>query len=450
LRQAAEASSLHGSNNAFNRGIDRFLNGMNNGYRFTLDRALRFRFTMLMVTLATFVISVWMFITIPKGFFPTEDTGFLSGSTEVAPDTAFPVQAELAQRIMAIVMKDPAVDYVTSSVGSGGASNQGSIFVALKPKSERGDIQTVISRLRRSTTQVPGINTIFVPVQSMNLSGGRQARAAYQFTMQSGDLSSLYEKSPQLLDRMRQMPQLRDVATDLQVRNPQLVVDIDREKAAAFGVTAEQIRAALYNTYGGRQISTIFTQSADYQVILVANKKLPGRPLGAEPHLHSRQPGRGDHDDGDRLRRRRRGGAGNRRRRRVERADHSARPGRDGAPVRRTAHGEPPGAAAGRDAFLQRDPGRRAVGGERSHPQRGAGDRPAGNDQHELLGRGGAVRGCAARSGTADRRGHPDDLHPAGRALRELHPPADDSVRPRVRRHRRPAGAEDSMAWTFR
>jgi HAE1 family hydrophobic/amphiphilic exporter-1 len=271
-------TSLHGSNNALNRGIDRFLDGMNNAYRVTLDWALRFRLAMLFVTLATFVISVWMFIAIPKGFFPTEDTGFLTGSTEVAPDTAFPVQAELAQRVMAIVMKDPAVDYVTSSVGSGGASNQGSIFVALKPKKERGDIQQVISRLRRTTTQVPGINTIFVPVQSMNLSGGRQARAAYQFTMQSGDLSSLYDKAPQLLDRMRQLPQLRDVSTDLQVRNPQLVIDIDREKAAAYGITSEQIRAALYNTYGGRQISTIFTQSADYQVILVANKSFQEDP----------------------------------------------------------------------------------------------------------------------------------------------------------------------------
>jgi HAE1 family hydrophobic/amphiphilic exporter-1 len=271
-------ASLHGSNNAFNRGIDRFINGMTNAYRVTLDVALRFRFVMLLVTLATFVISIWMFITIPKGFFPSEDTGFLSGSTEVAPDTSFPLQAELAQRIIAIVMKDPAVDYATSSVGSGGGSNQGSVFVALKPKSERGDIQGVISRLRRTTAQVPGINTVFVPVQSMNLSGGRQARAAYQYTLQSGDLTSLYEKSPQLLERMRQLPQLRDVSTDLQIRNPQLVIDIDREKAAAFGVTSEQIRAALYNTYGGRQISTIFTQSADYQVILVANQSFQEDP----------------------------------------------------------------------------------------------------------------------------------------------------------------------------
>jgi len=271
-------SSLHGSNNRFNRGIDWFLDGMNNAYRVTLDIALRFRFITLMLTFATFGLSAWMFINIPKGFFPTEDTGFLSGSTEVAPDTAFPIQAELSQKVVQIVMKDPAVDYVTSSVGFGGSANQGSIFVALKPKSERGPIQDVISRLRRTTAQVPGINAVFVPVQSLNLSGGRQARAQYQYTLQSGDLGSLYEKAPEMLDRMRQLPQLRDVSTDLQIRNPELVIDIDREKAAAYGLTTEQIRAALYNTYGGRQISTIFTQAADYQVIMVANKRFQEDP----------------------------------------------------------------------------------------------------------------------------------------------------------------------------
>jgi HAE1 family hydrophobic/amphiphilic exporter-1 len=122
------------------------------------------------------------------------------------------------------------------------------------------------------------VNAVFVPVQSMNLSGGRQARAAYQFTLQSGDLSALYEKAPQMLERMRGLPQLRDVNTDLQIRNPEITIDIDREKAAAFGLSTDQIRAALYNTYGSRQISTIFTQSADYQVILVANKQFQEDP----------------------------------------------------------------------------------------------------------------------------------------------------------------------------
>jgi HAE1 family hydrophobic/amphiphilic exporter-1 len=271
-------SSLHASDNALNRGIDAFLNALNAGYRITLDLVLRHRLAMLGVTLGTFALSVYMFSAMPKGFFPTEDTGFLSGSTEVAPDTSFALQSELNQKVMAVVMKDPAVAYATVAVGWGGAGNQGAMFIALKPKEERGAISDVIGRLRRTTSAIPGVNAVFVPVQSMNLSGGRQARAAYQFTLQSGDLKALYEKAPQMLERMRGLPQLRDVNTDLQIRNPEITIDIDREKAAAFGLSTDQIRAALYNTYGSRQISTIFTQSADYQVILVANKQFQEDP----------------------------------------------------------------------------------------------------------------------------------------------------------------------------
>lgn len=271
-------TNLHGSDNVFTRFSDSFLNGLNTGYRVTLDIVLRHRFIMLMVTFATFGLSVYMFSNIPKGFFPTEDTGFLSGSTEVSPDTSFAVQSELSQKVAAIVLKDPAVLYASSAIGFGGGANQGSLYIALKPKDERGPIGDVILRLRRSTSQIIGINAVFNPVQSMNLSGGRQSRAQYQFTLQSGDLTGLYEKAPEMLEGMRALPQLRDVNTDLQIRNPELVVDIDREKAAAYGVSTDQIRAALYNTFGARQISTIFTQSADYPVILVSSKQFQEDP----------------------------------------------------------------------------------------------------------------------------------------------------------------------------
>lgn len=271
-------ANLHGSDNVFTRFSDSFLNGLNTGYRVTLDIVLRHRFIMLLVTFATFGLSVYMFSNIPKGFFPTEDTGFLSGSTEVSPDTSFAVQSELSQKVVAIVLKDPAVLYASSAIGFGGGANQGSVFIALKPKDERGPIGDVVLRLRRSTSQIIGINAVFNPVQSMNLSGGRQSRAQYQFTLQSGDLTGLYQKAPEMLEGMRALPQLRDVNTDLQIRNPELVVDIDREKAAAYGVSTDQIRAALYNTFGARQISTIFTQSADYPVILVASKQFQDDP----------------------------------------------------------------------------------------------------------------------------------------------------------------------------
>lgn len=252
------------------RVIDYGIDAVTDAYRWTLDLVLRFRLTMLAITLGTVVASVMMFNAIPKGFFPIEDTGFLSGSTEAAPDIGFPAMMQKQMQVARIVMADPAVAYVTSNAGTGGSSNQGSIFVALKPKAERGPIGDVIARLRRSTGVIPGVTAVFNPVQNLNLNGGRVSRAQYQYTLQSGDLNALYEKTPDMMERMRVLPGLRDVTSDLQIRNPQLSIDIDREKAAAFGLTSDQIRAALYNTYGNRQISTIFTQAADYAVILEA------------------------------------------------------------------------------------------------------------------------------------------------------------------------------------
>ncbi|MBX9740822.1 MAG: efflux RND transporter permease subunit [Beijerinckiaceae bacterium] len=252
------------------RVIDYGIDAVTDAYRWTLDLVLRFRLTMLAITLGTVVASVMMFNAIPKGFFPIEDTGFLSGSTEAAPDIGFPAMMQKQMQVARIVMADPAVAYVTSNAGTGGSANQGSIFVALKPKAERGPIGDVIARLRRSTGVIPGVTAVFNPVQNLNLNGGRVSRAQYQYTLQSGDLNALYEKTPDMMERMRVLPGLRDVTSDLQIRNPQLSIDIDREKAAAFGLTSDQIRAALYNTYGNRQISTIFTQAADYAVILEA------------------------------------------------------------------------------------------------------------------------------------------------------------------------------------
>ena len=251
----------------FWRMVDGVIDGVTEGYRIALDVVLNWRLTMLAVTFATFGLTVWMFAWIPKGFFPIEDTGFISGSTEAASDIAFPAMAERQKEISRLIRMDPAVDYITSSVGLGG-TNQGSIFVALKPKAERAPIAEVIARLRRSATSVPGINAVFQPVQNLNLNGGRASRAPYQYTMQSSDIQGLYGIAPEMLLKMQALPQLRDTTSDLKITNPELRIDIDKEKAAAFGLTSDQVRVALYNAYGSRQISTIFTQAADYQVIL--------------------------------------------------------------------------------------------------------------------------------------------------------------------------------------
>ena len=257
----------HARPNLFWRMVDGVIDGVTEAYRVSLDVVLRWRLTMLAVTFLTFGLTIWMFMWIPKGFFPIEDTGFISGSTESASDTAFPAMAERQKEIARLLRADPAVDYMTTSVGQGG-TNQGSIFIALKPKSERAPMPEIIARLRRAATSVPGINAVFQPVQNLNLNGGRASRAPYQYTLQSSDIDGLFGLAPNMLQKMQGLPQLRDTTSDLKITNPEMRIDIDKEKAAAFGLTSDQIRVALYNAYGSRQISTIFTQAADYQVIL--------------------------------------------------------------------------------------------------------------------------------------------------------------------------------------
>ncbi len=151
------------------------------------------------------------------------------------------------------------------------------MFVALKPKNERDSAQQVIQRLRRATSQVTGIRTTFVIIQNINI-GGRISRAQYQYTLQSSDTDTLYRIAPDIRDRIAQLPGLQDVATDLYIRNPQMTVEIDREKAAAYGITTDQIRQELYNAFGSRQVSTIFTSSNDYQVILEVQKEFSQDP----------------------------------------------------------------------------------------------------------------------------------------------------------------------------
>ncbi len=266
----------HARPSLFARTVDFFIDGLISIYRVALDFVLKFRLSMLFVTFGTFALTVQTFMDIPKGFFPIEDTGFIAGSVETAAGTGFYVGAERQKQLAEIVMRDPAVRYVTSSVGGGGAN--GSISAALKPKDERDPIGVVIARLRREVTSVPGVNAVFNPIQNLNLNGGRASRAPYQYTLQSGDLNVLYPQSGVMLEKMRLMPELRDVNSDLQIRNPQLNVEIDREKAAAFGLTVDAVKQALYNAYGTRQISTIYTQATDYSVILETSHSFQDDP----------------------------------------------------------------------------------------------------------------------------------------------------------------------------
>jgi HAE1 family hydrophobic/amphiphilic exporter-1 len=246
-------------------------------YGVTLDLVLKARLLVLILTIATAVVTVQMYIAIPKGFFPTEDTSFLRGSTEGPTDTSVEAMADRQKQVAAIMMKDPAVLYVTSAIGFGGV-NQGFLFMAIKSKAERGAQEEVMARLRQAANAVPGITTILQPVQNLNFNGGRPTRALYQYTLQSSDLDALYSKSPEMLAKMQALPGVEDVNTDLKITNPEVMVDIDRPKAAAYGISADDVRTALYSAFGTRQISTIFTQASDYQVILEATRDFQNDP----------------------------------------------------------------------------------------------------------------------------------------------------------------------------
>jgi HAE1 family hydrophobic/amphiphilic exporter-1 len=262
----------------FARASDAFVDGLLAAYRVSLDFVLRHRLIALLLTFATGYLAVSLYASIPKGFFPEEDTSFLRGITEAQADTSFREMSARQVAVSRLIESDPAVASITSAVGFGGATNRGFLFMRLKDKDRRDSMEVVMNRLRLATATIPGIRTILMPVQNLDFTGGRIARAKYQYSLQSGDIDTLYAKAPEMERAMAQLPGLRDVNSDLQINNPQWRVDIDRDKAAAFGVTADTVRTALYDAFGTRQISTIFTEADDYEVILEASEKFQEDP----------------------------------------------------------------------------------------------------------------------------------------------------------------------------
>jgi HAE1 family hydrophobic/amphiphilic exporter-1 len=249
-------------------------------YERSLDRVLAFKSVMLVVTLATIVGTIWLYVVVPKGFFPTEDTGYILGITEGKTDIGFDALVRLQHDVAEIVRKDPAVDYINSTVGSGGPNSQpnsGRMLVALKPRHERGDLKEIIARLRAKANVFPGIQMFFQPIQNIRL-GGRLNKSEFQYTLQSNDTDALYHFSPILQEKMSGLPALRDVTTDLYIKNPQITVEIDREKAAVYGLSIDQVRQELYNAFGSRQVATIYTSANDYQVILESKPEYQQSP----------------------------------------------------------------------------------------------------------------------------------------------------------------------------
>jgi HAE1 family hydrophobic/amphiphilic exporter-1 len=206
---------------------------------------------------------------VPKGFLPSEDTGQISATTETAEGTSYESMLRHQQELAAIVQQDPNVETFTSSIGGGrGTVNQGRLMIHLKDRSERElSADEVIQELGKKLAVVPGTKVYLSNPPPINI-GGRRTKSQYQFTLQSADIQEMYDASNKLLKRMEQIPGLQDVTSDLQIKNPQVDVKINRDRASSLGISASQIESALYNAYGARQVSTIYTQNNQYWVIM--------------------------------------------------------------------------------------------------------------------------------------------------------------------------------------
>ena len=244
-----------------------------------LTWSLRHRASIMVLTAVMMVATVWMFLVIPKGFIPDQDTGQLVAFTEGQEGIGFDSLVEHQQAMMKIVQADPAVDAFMSSCGARGSTgaNQGILFFRLKPRSQREGVNAVIARLRAKVAVVPGMRAFFQNPPPIRL-GGRLTKSQYQLTLQSTDTRELYDFAPKLEAEMRKLPQVRDVTTDLLLKNPQVNLKIDRDKASSLGLTAEQIDDALYSAYGFRQVSTIYAANASYQVILEVDRRYQTEP----------------------------------------------------------------------------------------------------------------------------------------------------------------------------
>jgi len=253
--------------------MERVFNGMIAFYDRTLDWVLGHRRLTMAVLVAIIAVQVWLFTAVPKGFLPSEDTGSIIAFTQGPEGTSFEAMVKAQREAAAIVQADPRVEQFMSSVGRGpggsaGSSNAGIMFIRLKPLDKRtASVDDVIRDLRPKFAKLPTIQVFLQNPPPIRI-GGTLTKSQYQLTLQGSDTAELYKASADLEGKLRALPELVDVTSDLQIKNPQASVEIERDQAAALGVTAFQVEDALYSAYGARQISTIFTPANEYQVIL--------------------------------------------------------------------------------------------------------------------------------------------------------------------------------------
>ena len=271
--------------------MERFFDGMLRGYDRTLKKVLHYRRTTLGVVVTLTLVTGVMFVKMPMGFLPTEDTGQIFAFTEAAQGISFEDMKSHQKQLASIVEKDPNIDAFMSAIGASGisvANNTGRIFMRLKPRKERKlSADEIIQELRPKVSQVPGIQMFMQNLPSIRI-GGTLTKSQYQYTLQSPDTQELYRYATDFEAKLRALPQLQQVTSDLQIKSPQVNVEIDRDKASALGLSAQQVEDALYYAYGARQVSTIYAPTNQYQVILELDPRYQMDPLALTMlYIHS-------------------------------------------------------------------------------------------------------------------------------------------------------------------
>jgi len=258
------------------RGFDRLLRAYERG----LDVVLRHQFPTLCVFLATVVVTGYLFVSIPKGFFPQQDTGLITGTSEAAQDVSFAEMMRRQEALGEIIGKDSAVATYAMALGAGGSSptiNSGRFFITLKPRNERNvSAGEVIARLRPQLEKVEGARLFMQAAQDVNV-GGRASRTQFQYTLQDANLDELSQWAPKVLEKLKSLPMLRDVASDQQTAGGALTLTIDRDQASRYGLTPQLIDDTLYDAFGQRQVAQYFTQQNSYHVVMEVLPELQGQ-----------------------------------------------------------------------------------------------------------------------------------------------------------------------------
>jgi HAE1 family hydrophobic/amphiphilic exporter-1 len=284
----------HAKHGRFYQISENMFDALLRAYARGLDLVLRWRLTTLMVFFATVALSVYLFVIIPKGFFPQQDTGLITGTSEAAQDISFADMRKHQETLGKIVQADPDVATVAMSIGgNSGALNAGRMFITLKPRDERtASAQQIIARLRPQLEKVEGARLFMQAAQDVRL-GGRATRTQFEYTLQDANLAELNEWAPKILSKMQTLPELRDVATDQQTKGTTLTLAIDRDAASRFGIQPQLIDDTLYDAFGQRQVAQFFTQLNSYHVILEILPELQGK-LDTLDKIYLKSPTTGD------------------------------------------------------------------------------------------------------------------------------------------------------------